>query len=68
MPATKAHIRATTKFEHNTYDKITLRLRRDGDLTRAKVQESADQAGQSLNAFILEAIKEKIAKCEHKGT
>ena len=68
MPATKAHIRATTKFEHNTYDKITLRFRKDGDITRAHVQEAADQAGQSLNGYIMEAIKEKMAKCEHKGT
>jgi uncharacterized protein (DUF1778 family) len=62
MPVSKAHIRATTKFEHNNYDKITLRLRKDGEITRAHVQEAADQAGQSLNSFILDALKEKMSK------
>lgn len=62
MPASKAHIRATTKFEHNTYDKITVRTRKDGDLTREQIQKAADQAGQSLNSYILEAVKEKIEK------
>lgn len=62
MPASKAHIRATTKFEHNNYDKITVRLRKDGETTRAHVQEAADKAGQSLNSYILEAISEKMSK------
>ena len=57
MPASKAHIRATTKFEHNTYDKVTLRLRRDADLTREKVQEAADAAGESLNSYVMEAVR-----------
>ena len=60
MPASKAHIRATTKFEHNTYDKVTLRLRRDADLTREKVQEAADAAGESLNGYVVEAVRRRM--------
>lgn len=60
MPTSKAHIRATTKFEHNNYDKVTLRLRRDADLTREKVQEAADAAGESLNSYVMEAVRRRI--------
>jgi uncharacterized protein (DUF1778 family) len=60
MAQSPAHIRATTRFEHKTYDKITVRLRKDGDLTRDQVQAAADRTGESLNAFIIDAIKRKI--------
>lgn len=60
MPVSKAHIRATTKFEHNTYDKVTLRLRRDADLTRDKLQEAADAAGESLNSYVMEAVRRRM--------
>lgn len=62
MPVTKAHMKATQKFEAKTYDKVLLRIRRDGDTTREAIQAAADRAGLSLNAFILEAVKEKINK------
>ena len=60
MPVSKAHIGATTKFEHNTYDKVTLRIRRDADLTREKVQEAADAAGESLNSYVMEAVRRRM--------
>ena len=60
MPSSKAHIRATTEFEHNTYDKVTMRLRRDADLTREKVQEAADAAGESLNSYVMEAVRRRM--------
>lgn len=60
MPATKAHIKATTKYESKAYDKILLRLRKDSDINKDAIQAAADRAGQSLNSFILEAVEEKI--------
>lgn len=62
MPATPAHIRATTKYEAKAYDKILLRIRKDGELTKDTIQMAADQAGQSLNSYILEAVQEKMSK------
>lgn len=56
----KAQIKSTTKYERNNYDKVTLRLRRDADLTRDKLQEAADAAGESLNAYIMEAVRRRI--------
>ena len=62
MATSKAHIKATTKFEHKNYDKITLRLRKDGDFTRDTIQEAANSAGKSLNGYIIEVLKDKIKK------
>ena len=60
MAQTRAHIQATTRFEHKAYDKITVRLRKDGEITRADVQAAADQDGKSLNAYIIDCIKQRI--------
>ena len=66
MSVSKAQIRATTKFEHNSYDKITVRLRKDrpdaSGLSRDSIQAAADAAGMSINAFILSAVSDKINK------
>lgn len=66
MPQSAAHIRATTRFESKAYDKITLRLRKDrpdpSGLSRDSIQAAADAEGKSINAYILEAVKEKMNK------
>lgn len=61
MP-TPAQVKAQTKWEAKTYDKILLRIRRDGETTRDTIQAAADRAGKSLNGYILEAITEKMNK------
>lgn len=64
MSQSRAHIRATTKFENKAYEKITVRIRKDkpdtSGLTREIIAEAAESSGYSVNGFILEAIKEKI--------
>ena len=64
MPVSEAQKKATTKFEHNNYKKICLRLpaAEGKSALYDKIVIAADQAGQSLNSFILEAVKEKIEK------
>lgn len=57
---TEAQNKATQKYIHNSYDQVVLRIRKDGEITRADIQQAADQAGKSLNQFILDAIKEKM--------
>lgn len=61
MP-TPAQVRAQTKWEAKAYDKILLRIRKDGELTRDEIQKAADVSGKSLNSFILDAVQEKIKK------
>ncbi len=54
--------KATQKYIHNSYDQISIRIRKDGEITRAQIQEAADRAGTSLNNLIMEAVKEKIER------
>ena len=60
MPASKAHIRATIKYETKSYDKLCIRIRKDADITREDIQSAADQAGESVNAYIMEAVKKRM--------
>jgi hypothetical protein len=63
MPVSKAHIKATTKYESKAYDKILIRIRKENDpsgLSRESIQQAADKDGKSLNGYILQAVKEKM--------
>lgn len=66
MPVSAAQIRATTKFEHNAYDKITVRIRKDrpdsSGLSRESIQAAADAEGISINAYILKAVNAYMSK------
>lgn len=50
------------RYNSATYDRVTLRIRKDGGdgVTLEDIRRAAERDGQSLNAFILDAIKEKI--------
>lgn len=60
MPETEAQKRAHAKYQSKAYDKILLRLRKDSEPTRETITQKAEAAGMSLNAYIVEAIREKI--------
>lgn len=60
MPVSQAQKNATTRFENKTYDKVLLRMRKDGDITRDDIQNAADAAGESLNAYVLNAVKARM--------
>ena len=60
MAQSTAHKAATRRFEQKAYDKVLLRLRKDTEPTRDTITRAAEGAGMSLNAFIVEAIREKI--------
>jgi uncharacterized protein (DUF1778 family) len=62
MPVSQAQIKAQSKWESKVYEKILLRLRSDGDLTRADIQQAAEKENKSINQFIIDAVKEKIEK------
>lgn len=63
---TAAQIRATTKYDSKSYDKITLRVRKDQQPTRETITAAADAAGLSLNSYIMEAVREKISSSPEK--
>ena len=60
MPASKAHIRATIKYETKSYDKLCIRIRKDADITREDIQEAADLEGESVNAYVMEAVRRRM--------
>ena len=51
------------KYNARTYDNITFRVKLDGSdgVSREAIKAAADAAGgQSVNAWIIEAIKDKL--------
>ena len=60
MTESKAHIRATMKYEPRSYDKLCIRIRKYADITREDIQAAADLKGESVNAYIMEAVKKRI--------
>lgn len=61
MPVTKAHIKATGKYEAKAYDKVLLRIRKDDpELNKAAIERVAAAHGQSLNSYIMQAIRDQI--------
>jgi len=57
-----AHKKATQRYEQKAYDKVLLRIRKDTEPTRETITAAADAVGLSLNAYIMEAIREKISR------
>lgn len=60
MAQSKAHIKATIRYESKAYDKILVRVRKDGDLTRDMIALSAQAHGESMNEFILNSIRARM--------
>lgn len=50
------------KYNARTYDNITFRVKLDGSdgVSREGIAASAAASGQSVNAWIIEAIKDKL--------
>lgn len=68
MGQSRAHIEATTRYEHKTYDKITVRLRKDGELTRDQIAAAAAASGESLNEYIINAVKKRLDEPREEKT
>ena len=56
----KAHNLANTKYAAKNYDRILLRIRKDGETTREKIQNAAAAAGESVNEYILNSVRERM--------
>ena len=59
MPVSKAQQRAVTKYMKENYDEFKVRLPKG---TKGQIRTAADQQGQSVNAWISQAITEKLEK------
>lgn len=60
----KGHVsqEVKTRYERKAYSKILLRIRQDGGdgVTADQIKAAAEASGQSVNAWIIEAIKDKL--------
>ena len=62
MTRTEAQNRATAKYQKKTYSFLTLRFRKDEIPSREDVAQAADAAGESLNGYIKQAIRERMER------
>ena len=60
LKTTEAQRRATAKWQAENTEKITLKLYRSRDPSKAQIQAAAEAAGQSVNAWIVDAIKQAL--------
>ena len=60
LKTTEAQRRATAKWERDNTEKITIKLYRSKDPSKAQIQAAAEAAGQSVNAWIVDVIKQSL--------
>lgn len=62
LKTTEAQRRASLKWEQANVDKITIKIRRDGsqDVTKAAIQAAAKRDRMSVNAWILDVIRNSL--------
>ena len=62
-PASKAHMKATKKYEDKTYDKFLIRVPKG---KKAIIQAHAETQGESLNAYVCGAVDARMEKEDKK--
>lgn len=60
LRTTEAQRRASLKWERENNEKITIKLRKGLDPGKKAIRAAADAAGLSVNAWIIEAIRDKL--------
>lgn len=60
MSATEAQKRAALKWEQANTEKITIKLVKGKHPPKEQIQQAAQAAGLSVNAWIIEAIQDKL--------
>ena len=62
MPRSEAQKRADKKYEAKVYDKYGIRFKKD---ELSFIKGFATAHGESLNAFIVEAVRDKIRRLQN---
>lgn len=62
MPQSKAHMEATGRYNKKAYDRIELKLRKDAEINGDTIRAYAESRGESLNAFLVRAVTETMAR------
>ena len=54
---TQAQNKATQKYIKNNYDDIRIRVRKDDEINKAVITESANKVNESVNEYVKQRIK-----------
>ena len=57
-----ARTRANNKWNAKAYDRVNLIFKKDATPTKSEVQAAAEAAGESLNGYIVEAVKQRMER------
>lgn len=60
LKTTEAQRRASAKWQAENTEKLTVKLYRTSGITKAQITAAAEAAGQSVNAWIVDAIKQAL--------
>lgn len=62
LKTTEAQRKASLKWEQANNEKVTVKFRSNGQdgFTKDDLRKAAKDSGQSVNAWIIEAIREKL--------
>ena len=60
MPASKAQQKAVSKYMKNNYDNLTIRIRKDDEINKAVITDSANKVNESVNEYVVKAVKKRI--------
>ena len=52
----------TQQYIRENYRQLSIRLPKDGDMTRERIAAAAAAAGESVNAYILDAVKSRMQR------
>lgn len=50
----------TQEYIRQNYKQLSIRLPKEGQITRETIQEAAAAAGESVNGYILEAVRRRM--------
>ena len=59
MPITEAKRRANAKYDAKTYDRLSCKIKKSD---AASIKDHAAKRGETINAFLLRAIKETLER------
>ena len=62
MAVSEAKKKADAKWHKKAYERLTLVVRRDAELNGDFIRAHATSQGESMNGFVLRAIKEAIER------
>lgn len=52
--------KATQKYIKNNYDDLRIRIRKDDEINKTVITESANKVNESVNEYVVKAVKQRI--------